>query len=754
MDRNTETGRIKLAAKTLPALSPGTWRLTAMQEVSGDERLKDSKIRSEELSFSCEADPYRMDPDQIYSVYPPRDSFGMFETVIPNIVLKRRTLPWERKIPGFPGTPWLALLLFSEKEEERLVLRTVKRQAEETAGEYGAGESRAGAGGAYGGRGSQEEESYMELEIPADLFGQVCPSAKDMELSVHSRYTSRKDKVTEEEMVEEWLAVVAANRLPQSGTGGNGFKNSVYLVSMEGAGDFLRKGEDPVRQKEPVRLPVLGSWSFYSKKEEYHFRALFEGLMAGPFAAPIPPKAGERAAGLLEQGYVPLNHSLRDGGNSVSWYHGPLRPCKPEQRGEPYRLFSDAGLVYEPEMGMFDVSVAAAFNLGRMMALKDGAFAAALGSFREDNKREAARRHNQHMLRSALDRSGISDSAGDGDFSGMERRFDELATRLILGGGEENISIGRHGPGSKSLVSLPPTGRGCFAFLTEENDGVKIPETILNTLAKWSLLYGVPYRYLVPGQWFLPRENIRFFYMDHDWLTALLDGAMSLGRLYDVDYEHDSQLIEQILEQVFERRMDVRPKLQGLRGKTMEQEMETRRVQALQLCHGTGPYSTDAGNEFVSTGFLLRSEMVAGWRGLEFRAYADLEKKKPLVPLRLETLGPNVLLGIFAGECVSLEIGQPPEGMHFGFEANPGGGYRKQLRNRKDGALYDGEEKIYADVKMRDEALGVLDWTGTADNIQKALPGMNGENGTVTSAHMALEMIQNPATGEIYRKEK
>lgn len=175
----------------------------------------------------------------------------------------------------------------------------------------------------------------------------------------------------------------------------------------------------------------------------------------------------------------------------------------------------------------------------------------------------------------------------------------------------------------------------------------------------------------------------------------------------------------------------------------------------MEICHGIGPYAAETGNEFVSTGFLLRSEMVAGWRGLEFRAYADLEKTKPLVPLRLETLGQDVLLGIFAGECVSLEIGQPPEGMHFGFETAPGGGYRKLLRSLEDGSLYDGEqEKIYAGVKMRSEGLGVLNWAGTAENIQKALPGMDGGNGAVTSAHMALEMIQNPATGEIYRKDK
>lgn len=42
--------------------------------------------------------------------------------------------------------------------------------------------------------------------------------------------------------------------------------------------------------------------------------------------------------------------------------------------------------------------------------------------------------------------------------------------------------------------------------------------------------------------------------------------------------------------------------------------------------------------------------------------------------------------------------------MHFGFEVNPAGGYRKLLRRLEHGSLYD-QEKIYADVKMKNKTL-------------------------------------------------
>ena len=48
-------------------------------------------------------------------------------------------------------------------------------------------------------------------------------------------------------------------------------------------------------------------------------------------------------------------------------------------------------------------------------------------------------------------------------------------------------------------------------------------------LAKLYLLYGVPFNTLVPDHRMLPMESVRFFYIDENWLTALLNGALSIG---------------------------------------------------------------------------------------------------------------------------------------------------------------------------------------------------------------------------------
>jgi len=63
-------------------------------------------------------------------------------------------------------------------------------------------------------------------------------------------------------------------------------------------------------------------------------------------------------------------------------------------------------------------------------------------------------------------------------------------------------------------------------------------------------------------------------------------------------------------------------------------------------------------------GFLLRSPLVRGWQGLEMKAIG-LEDE-PLTPLRIDRLSPEIMLCIFSGRLKSIEVRQPPEGMHFG----------------------------------------------------------------------------------------
>ncbi|MGY2891900.1 hypothetical protein ACVIHI_009070 [Bradyrhizobium sp. USDA 4524] len=54
-------------------------------------------------------------------------------------------------------------------------------------------------------------------------------------------------------------------------------------------------------------------------------------------------------------------------------------------------------------------------------------------------------------------------------------------------------------------------------------------------LKRLEQLHGLPYRYLVANERFLPNESIRFFQIDFNWLHALVEGACSIGHASDAE---------------------------------------------------------------------------------------------------------------------------------------------------------------------------------------------------------------------------
>lgn len=139
----------------------------------------------------------------------------------------------------------------------------------------------------------------------------------------------------------------------------------------------------------------------------------------------------------------------------------------------------------------------------------------------------------------------------------------------------------------------------------------------------------------------------------------------------------------------------------------------------------------------VISGFLLNSVVVENFRGLEFRAYDRQEGGELLSALRIETLGRQLLLGLFKGEIRRLEIAQPPEGLHFGFLTEDGM-LKKTVRDIEKGRLSD----IQAELRWRSKEDRIIDVKASAASLKKAAGLEN-----MTSAEFALEMIQNAQTG-------
>lgn len=259
----------------------------------------------------------------------------------------------------------------------------------------------------------------------------------------------------------------------------------------------------------------------------------------------------------------------------------------------------------------------------------------------------------------------------------------------------------------------------------EEHDGF---EQMRKELAGLALLYDVPFSYLAPAEGMLKKEEIRFFHLDRNWIRALLDGAFSIGRHMGMDVEHDREYLEAVYDTAMAASMNVRTLLQNRTAESMGN--------ALLLAQ-----------EKNCTGFLLRSQLVSGWRGLEFEAYRDKDGKEPLKALRLENLSGEVMIGLYRGVIGRLDVLQPPESFHFGF--NESGGIRtKSLRSPTTGI----QEDTLKEVRVYERKNRVVDFSRTAKAIEKGL-GMK-EFEVFTSAHMALQMIQNPYKFTIIVREE
>ena len=245
-----------------------------------------------------------------------------------------------------------------------------------------------------------------------------------------------------------------------------------------------------------------------------------------------------------------------------------------------------------------------------------------------------------------------------------------------------------------------------------------MPQDIGEWLGRLLLLYGVPFNYLVPEEAMLPPESIRFFYLDPGWMKCLLEGACSVGKSSSMDELFDQKLRNRFLDLAGKKATEVRA---GERGEL----------------------------KWPLTGFLLRSDLVEGWQGLEMKAAGvdgQGNRIATLQALRIDRLAPDIMLCIFNGKVTEIEIKQPPEGLHFGAALSGDNAYAKyHLRKLTPAAEAGGQidKQFDIDLPMRDGTKRVVNIKALASSIEQTL-GEFKSNGPFTSAEFAVQMVESP----------
>ena len=621
--------KVKFIEYHQPPLDSGSYQITVEQTIKTKKSAKISEQKfSNKLDFFVSGHRFApLNSNDIYAVFPPSGNLGEHSNALPHIILNRSTLPWERSINAEDSKlPWLALLLFRKSETPTPI--TVKlKDLKNSAAKFP---------NLVDEPGQLPEDEITVIDVPKKLLEQILPSQEEVALLAHINQLT-DDRNTP---VSEPLATILGNRLPQSGE-----ISTVHLVALEnrykgkpiGQFDYQGAGDNDL-----IRLVSLTSWSFACVDNRQNFSALLQKINRKPDTLRLKNRHNSEADDYLSAGYVPLAHSLRQGDKTISWYHSPLSPGKnPDRLSSPVAT-ADALLRYDSNSGLFDVSYAAAWELGRMLTLHNQILAVELFNWKRSNAQD----------------------------------LHKMQQQVLYLPFQEN-------PKTKNgNLNMPP-------------------EAIASWFKDLELLKNIPFNYLVPDAQLLPPESLRFFWVDSYWVDCLQDGAFSIGRVTSTDLKTDTQY---------------QPTASGTRA-----------------------------DELI-TGFLLHSEVVSGWPGLEVEGYSNLmdnvsiaNPNHKLTILRQERLSESILLCLFQGEVKAVDFSIKAESVNCGVDPIyqlPGSNnlqIQKGLR-KLDGT--QGQEKI--NVPCKNAGLGVIDIKELANMIKQKLLYRE----EFTSAQFALTMIE------------
>lgn len=268
------------------------------------------------------------------------------------------------------------------------------------------------------------------------------------------------------------------------------------------------------------------------------------------------------------------------------------------------------------------------------------------------------------------------------------------------------------------------------------------PDDLNNWMSRLKLLYGVPFNYLVPDERMLPPESIRFFYVDINWIDALLDGAYSIGRNLttsdnSAELNADRAVLPGLHPGITSRAGHIRAKGLGLKD--------------------------PAPSMAVISGFLLRSKVIAEYPKLGVYAFEkghtpdDGPNAAFMTILRMEKLGDksDTLLCLVDGDAYRVDIHEAPEHLHYGIDkySNKDGVItaKKNLYNFtkdgnnvtiKPGAIPTDVATCFRTVSPR--TLKMHDLAGTIQNTVKVTP--------FDSAEMGFEMTEGVGLVSFYNQ--
>jgi hypothetical protein len=257
----------------------------------------------------------------------------------------------------------------------------------------------------------------------------------------------------------------------------------------------------------------------------------------------------------MEDGYTLVRYRVQTGEETVALMRGPFTPFDlTGGKGKWFKVKSNSGedlQIIDTPLGMIDISYCAAWQIGKALAIADQAFSAALLRIRgyvhnassEARKQVAITQHYEDSRsKELIDRLSKTFDTLTGLGWKVEadtKRYSRLPLVQSRYQDIASIPIDRY----KDIKRLGERLGGLTSAIGEQSSHfteLKDPQSsdwklVLNWLMDKIYLEGIPPYYLISDPTWLPSESIRFFYVDEKWLSALVDGALSVCNHLDKD---------------------------------------------------------------------------------------------------------------------------------------------------------------------------------------------------------------------------
>ncbi|KAE8445353.1 hypothetical protein EG329_013475 [Mollisiaceae sp. DMI_Dod_QoI] len=260
----------------------------------------------------------------------------------------------------------------------------------------------------------------------------------------------------------------------------------------------------------------------------------------------------------LKLGYTLARWRPQSGEETVAFNRGPLVPQPVTWPGDtPISDLPDCSTtsqdyqILDPQTALMDLSYASAWQAGKLLAISDTVFSAALMRFRStvhNSSANAARMEANKMVpKSALFANMKQSVTAVHDLSqgqtGDPQRLRPPSTATpapdvkhpdIVAIMAANIKASTQSNASSGPLT-PSSGQAIYDEFNLNGANNSDWAIIHTWLAEKLSLGGIPPQYLIPEPSFCQPESLRFFYIDDFWLDCLIDGALSVANHLDKD---------------------------------------------------------------------------------------------------------------------------------------------------------------------------------------------------------------------------